>query len=318
MTKLTKKLFISIMTLVLVVMALGTSTFAWFSMNTTVSASGMQVGVKSDATYLLVGSSNTAAAIQGSPATTIALTVTNQEAIVLPSKPLVSTEIGSGKLFETGNALTAATANDASRWYTASSTDPAQAVTNVKGQHVLQSSDSAASYYFDNYVITRTLYLTLSLGSNDAHNLTVTPTIQTAGVASTDTEVVTGKTYYTRTGSGTVADPYVFTAVTSPTGNPSTSSYYEQIDISAVRVLVVTTTADQTPVYNMATLSTSENGVAQSLHGTDFNVTPDDVVKVDIYIYYDGSANAVYSNNAANLANAIIDLQFDVEIGSAN
>lgn len=45
-------------------------------------------------------------------------------------------------------------------------------------------------------------------------------------VASTDTSVVEGKTYYTRTGS----DPnYIYTPVQNPTGNPSTSDYYESL-----------------------------------------------------------------------------------------
>ena len=38
-----KKLFISIFTCVFALFALGTSTFAWFSMNAQVSASGMEV-----------------------------------------------------------------------------------------------------------------------------------------------------------------------------------------------------------------------------------------------------------------------------------
>lgn len=42
--------------------------------------------------------------------------------------------------------------------------------------------------------------------------------------ASEDTTVTAGKTYYTRTGASA---PYTYTAVESPTGNPSTSSYYE-------------------------------------------------------------------------------------------
>lgn len=45
--------------------------------------------------------------------------------------------------------------------------------------------------------------------------------------ASTDTTVDSSKTYYTRSGSGTSESPYVYTKVASPTGNPSTSSYYE-------------------------------------------------------------------------------------------
>ena len=45
-------------------------------------------------------------------------------------------------------------------------------------------------------------------------------------VLSEDTTVQSGTTYYTRTGSGTVNYPYVYTAVENPTGNPSTSGYY--------------------------------------------------------------------------------------------
>ena len=42
--------------------------------------------------------------------------------------------------------------------------------------------------------------------------------------ASEDTTVQAGKTYYTRSGASA---PYTYTAVAEPTGNPSTSSYYE-------------------------------------------------------------------------------------------
>jgi hypothetical protein len=47
--------------------------------------------------------------------------------------------------------------------------------------------------------------------------------------ASNDTTVTAGKTYYTRSGSGTAQSPYVYTPVAEPTGNPKTSSYYEVI-----------------------------------------------------------------------------------------
>ena len=49
--------------------------------------------------------------------------------------------------------------------------------------------------------------------------------------ASTDTAVVPGKFYFTRSGSGTSGDPYVYTVVENPTGNPSTSGYYELLDV---------------------------------------------------------------------------------------
>lgn len=49
-------------------------------------------------------------------------------------------------------------------------------------------------------------------------------TSATTYVASTDTTVQQGKDYYTRSGS---SPNYTYTKVTSPTGNPSTSNYYE-------------------------------------------------------------------------------------------
>lgn len=49
-----------------------------------------------------------------------------------------------------------------------------------------------------------------------------------AYVLSEDTEVVSGKTYYSRTGSGTSVDPYVYTEIENPTGDPSASGYYER------------------------------------------------------------------------------------------
>ena len=45
--------------------------------------------------------------------------------------------------------------------------------------------------------------------------------------ASVDTEVAPGKHYFLRTGSGTSADPYVYSLVASPSGNPSSQNYYE-------------------------------------------------------------------------------------------
>lgn len=56
-----------------------------------------------------------------------------------------------------------------------------------------------------------------TLGSADTTN-------NTTYKKSTDTAVVSGKTYYTRTGT---SPNYTYTVVSTPTGNPSTSNYYE-------------------------------------------------------------------------------------------
>lgn len=51
-----------------------------------------------------------------------------------------------------------------------------------------------------------------------------------------DTVVHQGKSYFVRTGSGTDEDPYVYTLVTSPSGNPSEQEYYEISGVSRVSV----------------------------------------------------------------------------------
>lgn len=65
--------------------------------------------------------------------------------------------------------------------------------------------------------------------------------------ASEDTEVDETKTYYTRSGS---AGSYVYTKVDTPTGNPSTSSYYEKDPLAVFSVLIVGSGAFATTSIN--------------------------------------------------------------------
>ena len=56
-----KKLIPAICMTLIAAFMLASSTFAWFSMNTQVKATGMQVVAKSDNTYLLISSTKTSA-----------------------------------------------------------------------------------------------------------------------------------------------------------------------------------------------------------------------------------------------------------------
>ena len=71
-----------------------------------------------------------------------------------------------------------------------------------------------------------------------------------------DTIVVSGKDYYTRSGS---AGSYTYTIVSNPTGNPSTNSYYEKIygDTRSLYVTVQTLYTDGTYDYTTPSLSSS-------------------------------------------------------------
>lgn len=71
-----------------------------------------------------------------------------------------------------------------------------------------------------------------------------------------DTVVVSGKDYYTRSGS---TGSYTYTIVSNPTGNPSTNSYYEKIygDTRSLYVTVQTLYTDGTYDYTTPSLSSS-------------------------------------------------------------
>ena len=79
----------------------------------------------------------------------------------------------------------------------------------------------------------------------------------------------------------------------------------------AVKVLVVSGS-------NMVTLDKDTTlNTPISLHTADQTLTDSMVVQVDIYIYYDGSVDSVYTNNIAHLIGATFGLEFGVEVVSA-
>ena len=267
-----KRLIWSALLLLVAAVMLGTSTFAWFSMNTSVAVTGMQVVAKSDNTYLLISNTNsTASAIQaengGSGYTTVDFAIADEDAKVFPSRPALSAaeaaylSVAAGHYKTDGSLITtagqqvdsAAKAVTVTNWYTANAQTVDASTINAASAKQLAS--------FDDYVIHETVYLTVAEGANPAHSLTVTPTFTQKGVGS---------------------------------------------DLSAAKVLVVTGT-------NYVILSSSDNGTAVSLHDvSDQTITNSTVVTVDMYIYYDGEDSNVYTNNAAELTGATIQLAFDV------
>ena len=183
MKKNTTKILMAALALFMAVGIATGSTFAWFSLNTTVTATGMQVVAKSDNTFLLIntGDNDTAAEIQTANTKTIALTVAAADSDLYPAAPVTSdTEVGytttSGKKVN-GETITvagakvtsAATAAAVTNWYTATAED-------VDDEAMLAGSARQLTSFTD-YVIVKTLYLTVAAGSNDANDLSVTATI---------------------------------------------------------------------------------------------------------------------------------------------
>lgn len=182
-----KKLIPALAMLLVSAILLGTSTYAWFSMNTTVTATGMQIKAVSDDTYLLISATNTTAgAIQTENSTEADVSadyLTVPE--IFPASPaLTAAEAGylttAGKKVD-GTAITtagvqvdnAAKAETVTNWFTAKAIDPTAATIKTDTARQLIS--------FTDYAIIDDFYLTVAAGSNDAYDLTVTSTITQAG-----------------------------------------------------------------------------------------------------------------------------------------
>lgn len=272
-----KKLIGSALLLLVAAAMLATSTYAWFSMNRQVSVTGLEIVAKSDETYLLISSTNsTANAIQaengGKGNTSVDFAMSGDSTLVYPSRPAQSAAeaayltVAEGH-YKTDNSListagvqvdNATKAATVTNWYTANATNANASTINTSTVKQLAT--------FDNYVIRKTVYLTVAVGSNDANNLRVTPTIAQKGAGS---------------------------------------------DLSAVKVLVVTGS-------NYVILSSADNGTEKSLYATsNQTITDSTVITVNIYIYYDGEDANVYTNNAAALTGATIDLAFNVDVVTA-
>jgi hypothetical protein len=248
------------------------STFAWFSMNKTVTAQTMKMTVKSDSTYLLIsGTNSTASAIQaendGKGNTTVTWASTQNS--LIPSDPATSAIASaslttSGKNID-GDAITTAgvavtdkaTAAVETNWYTANALSVDAATIDSTTIRQLTAAK------FSDYVIKETVYLTVAKGANAASSLTVKPT-------------------FAKEGDG------------------------KNEDLTAARILVATSNG------GFITLDSSSSGTATAITGATGNITDSTVVTVDIYFYYDGDNTNVYTNNIADLTGTNMSLEFGV------
>lgn len=259
-------------------------TVAWFAMNASVTATGMQITAKSDSVFLLIGSgeTDTVSEIQTANSTTTALTVGAEEAKVLPSAHDSITNTATATATDVSNlhhyqliaephteasleeyagmtseqkALYEGVNQAGTNWYYKIA-DSATASASTKGAHYLATVDSA-------YIIHKICYVTLAAGSNDATNLR----IKSATVASNSTA----------TGLNPTLDP--------------------------VKILV--TSATNCVEFDKDGLTNDSTVLAAA-------VTDDEVVQLDIFIYYNGADDDVYTNNVANLDGATVNFAFDV------
>ena len=202
-----KKLIPALSMLLVSAILLGSSTYAWFSMNTQVSATGMQIQAKSNETFLLINATETTAAgIQTAALTDETVTV-NEE--VYPASPAL-TAAEAAYLTTSGKDVTGATITTAgvqvdNAAKAATVTDWFTAKALVQSDELIDTTTARQLTAWTDYVVVQSFHLTVAAGAEDANNLTVTPTI-------------------TQYGAGSDADAVKFLVVTSDGGYAAIST----------------------------------------------------------------------------------------------
>lgn len=231
-----KKLIPALCMLLISAVLMGTSTYAWFSMNKSVKAEGMQVTAQSNSTYLLIatGDANkTAEAIQALTTNTTATVTGNQT--LYPAAFNNSTSAlevdDASKDTEAGND--GKTSIAAHKWYTANSTSSSNATTRTTN---VKQIDDTASEEFQKYVRTDVFYLALTKDSEAYANKTLK--VDFAKGAGDDAAIATvveinGVYFILDAATAT----YTFTGITIPnTGNALVVNVYTFINGTSTNV----------------------------------------------------------------------------------
>ena len=146
---------------------LGTSTYAWFSMNTVVTVNNMSVTAKSDSTYLLVGdSASTLNSIRTAKSITAAGTQTLDTALYPTAHNSNVTNITTAEATSEGNL---------SNWWYSYSTDPADdgETDKLVTHDGNETTYSIASGDIGNYILINEFHITTAEGANEMSDLHV-------------------------------------------------------------------------------------------------------------------------------------------------
>lgn len=244
-----KKLIPALCMLLVSAVLVGTSTYAWFSMQDQVQVNGLQVTAQTDQPYLIIGTgdNNSVDKLQALPkketpeGSNVDLGVSADDAKV---KPVAHETLANAAAAEVaGNWY----------WYNAEKTSAPGEGSNAK-----QTLTDVTGY-----VITKTVYMTIVKETPELSDIEATVKITAAGTKNIDAAKVVLAVYSDATDKGVKEFDKANTAATA--------------------------------------LGTGK-------------VTSDTLIKVNIYIYIDGTNAAIFTDNAANLDTANIEITFKAKV----
>lgn len=243
-----KKLIPAFCMLLISAVLMGTSTFAWFSMNKTVTASGLKVTAKSNVTSLLISTEDNLAAMQADVGTHSSVSLANDPDSVNELLPAAYKD--SAEKSKTGYATVG-------NWYTAEGESANSSTAKADSDEDLTT--------FDGYVWKKTVYLALAKNAPAAQQIKASVTL-----------------------SGTT----------------------ENKNYDAVRIVVAS--ASGTFEFKKDTSGDTRDGVTFSGVLAN-NVKDSATTAVDIYVYYYGADESIYTLNLSNLSGATIAISFTAE-----
>ncbi len=284
MKKLTKKLFLSVFTALFAVVALGTSTFAWFSMNTKVTVSSMTVKATASKNLLISSTED------GTYLASLALTTKNES--LVPVSTAVTTTPKFFKLDFVGSDMAADNSSRAnSTFQEATAADyiketmwvksTGQSASNLRARVTFTGGDKALDPALRvMFVCGSTAYLMEPTTGASASYKAIA---NIEYVATTDSVAVKGKYYY-KDAQGTKLE-------TQPAENASVTGMYEQkITETSTNVTV---TPNGSPILS--------------------SLSADVAVKIEVYIWYEGQDAACKSTNAVLLGTTVFSIEYTVE-----
>ncbi|MDY4895297.1 MAG: hypothetical protein SO532_05375 [Candidatus Borkfalkiaceae bacterium] len=160
-----KKLIPAFCMLLVSVAMLGTSTFAWFSMNKAVSATGMQITAKSDSVYLLImeGEKKAEEVQTNNSASVVATNPENTAMLPAAHEAITKTQDAEAKETDTTTY---------SNWYYQTAKKPTASAAETNAAKTKLTTTS-----FSQYVLEYTYTITLAKGSLAQGKLTATAKI---------------------------------------------------------------------------------------------------------------------------------------------
>lgn len=277
--KATKKIVGAACALVAAVALSAGSTFAWFSSNGTVNATGMQVNIKTDNSYLAIAraSSDIKAGL-----TKISLAdVGGEDLELLPSAYEADSTL------EPGAADNSKLITNASQWYTAQGKDANDGTIVESTKHALVETKDAtgddAAYDIAKYVVSTDLYVGV-LGATGVEDIEMIMKVGKPTDATTD---------QSNAAMSIVILYRVVDFETEETAGPA----WSKVD------------------YTGATAA-GENGVTLQVNkpagegATATTITESNYVQVKVLVYFNGAHADVYTANQLKLTGITLDFAF--------